>query len=208
MSAGRSNARRAFRPGDFDDAYFERHYGDEPVIDGAEVRARAAFVLAFVDLLGLELTSALDMGCGIGLWRRALADARPDLAYTGVEYAPAMCARYGWQQGSVENFQGPGADLVICQGVLQYLDDRAASRAIETLARLTGVALYLEVLTAWDWKHACDQSATDGDVFLRTGAWYRKRLGSAFIEAGGGVFVQREAGAVFYELEARGLSRR
>ena len=39
------------------------------------------------------------------------------------------------------------SDLVICYDVLQYLDDRAAARAIANLARLTRAALYVSALT-------------------------------------------------------------
>jgi hypothetical protein len=93
------------------------------------------------------------------------------------------------------------ADLVICQGVLQYLDAREARRAVGNLARLTGGALYLEVLTRNDWEENCNQSITDGDVYLRDAAWYRRELSRSFIGCGGGVFVHRKADVVLYDME-------
>jgi hypothetical protein len=93
------------------------------------------------------------------------------------------------------------ADLVVCHGVLQYLDARSARRAIANLARLTGGALFLEALTAEDWEHNCDRSLTDGDVFLRPAAWYRRELARRFTNCGGGVFLAASSPAVLYELE-------
>jgi O-methyltransferase involved in polyketide biosynthesis len=94
-------------------------------------------------------------------------------------------------------------DLVVCQGVLQYLDDRAAARALRNLGQWTRGALYLEALTRRDWRHVCDRQRTDGNVHLRSGAWYRRRLARTFTAAGGGVFLQNAAGASLFELEGQ-----
>jgi len=93
-------------------------------------------------------------------------------------------------------------DLVICQGVLQYLDDRTAARALANLARWTDGVLFLEALTRRDWRENCDRERTDGDVHLRDGAWYRRRLARHFQRCGGGVFVARAAGCSLFELES------
>ncbi len=89
----------------------------------------------------------------------------------------------------------------MCQGVLQYLDDRAAAKALANLARWTDGALYVEALTARDWRHNCDRTRTDGDVHLRPGDWYRRRLARHFLAGGGGVFVSKKSGVTLYELE-------
>jgi len=90
----------------------------------------------------------------------------------------------------------------VCQGVLQYLDDAACSRAIVNLAAACGALLYLELPTAGDLYEVIDPDATDLDVHWRTGAWYRRRLGRHFRAVGGGLYVARAAGLHFYELEA------
>jgi hypothetical protein len=95
------------------------------------------------------------------------------------------------------------ADLVVCQGVLQYLEDAACSRAIVNLAAACGALLYLELPTAGDLDEVIDPDATDLDVHWRTGSWYRRRLGRHFRSIGGGLYVTRAAGLHFYELEAR-----
>ena len=92
--------------------------------------------------------------------------------------------------------------LVICQGILQYLDARQARRAIAKLARLTRGALYLEVLTKADWQHNCDQTITDDQVFLRPGSWYRQVGTPHFVNYGGGLFVPKDSDVVSFELEA------
>jgi len=61
--------------------------------------------------------------------------------------------------------------------------------------------LYLEVLTAEDWRDACDRNATDGQVHRRPAAFYRKRLARNFITLGGGLFAHRDADVVLYALE-------
>ena len=81
------------------------------------------------------------------------------------------------------------------------LDDRDAIRAIDNLGRLCEGALYLEALTERDWRHNCDRTVTDGEVYLRPGSFYRTRLARHFHAVGGGVFVHRRAPVTLFELE-------
>ncbi len=188
----------------FDAAYYARFYGDKATrVSGlADTRKLARFVAGYLDYLDLPVRRVLDAGCGLGRWKLALAEHYPRARYTGLEWSEHLCARFGWQQGSIADYRGRGRyDLIVCQGVLQYLNDRDAERALDNLGRLCRGALYLEVLTAEDWKDACDQRATDGDVHRRPASFYRKRLARRFIAVGGGLFVHRDAGAVLYALE-------
>lgn len=95
-------------------------------------------------------------------------------------------------------------DLVICQDVLQYLTEPAAKQAIKNFHRLCRGALYLQVLTKTDWEQNCDQERTDGDVYKRSGEWYRQRLSTHFTSVGGGVFVSERSDIVLFELESVG----
>ena len=188
----------------FDAAYYARFYGDKATrVSGlADTRKLARFVAGYLDYLDVPVQRVLDAGCGLGRWKLALAEHYPRARYTGLEWSEHLCARFGWQQGSIADYRGRGRyDLIVCQGVLQYLNDRDAERALDNLGRLCRGALYLEVLTAEDWKDACDQRATDGDVYRRPAAFYRQRLARRFIAVGGGLFVHRDAGAVLYALE-------
>ena len=144
----------------------------------------------------------LDVGCGFGLWRDVIGRHHPRATYTGVETSEFLCERFGWVRGSVVDFKARGAfDLVICKDVLQYLPHAAASAAIDNLATLCRGVLYFNLLTREDWEENCDQEATNGEVYLRSGDWYRRRLSRHFIPAGGGVFVSRRSRIILWELE-------
>jgi SAM-dependent methyltransferase len=189
---------------DFDAAYYERFYQDPTtcVLSTESVDRLVDFVCAYLRHLEIEVETVLDLGCGLGLWRAALERHLPDVHYTGVEYSEYLCCQYGWEQGSVVDYRpAEPADLVVCQGVLQYLPARQARAAVRNLARVTAGALYLEVLTRRDWEENCSQDRTDGHVYLRQADWYRRALGKYFIPIGGGLFVPREDPPVLYELE-------
>lgn len=191
-------------PTRFDAAYYRRFYGARRtrVADLAATRRLCQFAVAYLRYLQLPLRTVLDLGCGLGSWRKALAESAPGARYRGVEVSPYLCARFGWQQGSVVDYRSDRTfDLVVCQGVLQYLDDAAAVKAIANLGRLTRGALYLEALTRGDWQQNCDRSVTDGDVHQRPAAWYRTRLRRHFVAVGGGLFLHRTAPATTFELE-------
>ena len=178
----------------FDAAYYRRFYGDPRtrVADRASTDRLVTFVVAYVRFLGLPLRHVLDLGCGHGLWRAALRRRAPRARYHGVEVSAWLCRRFGWQRGSAVDYApGHTFDLVVCQGVLQYLDDRGAAAAIDNLGRLARAALYVEALT-------------DGDVNLRPLDWYRRRLARSFVALGGGLFVRRDAGIATFELETPG----
>ena len=184
----------------FDAAYYDRYYGQLKL--AARVEPLVRFVCAYLDHLGISVEQVLDFGCGQGFWRAPLLRAYPRARYHGIELSEHACEAYGWTRGSVvDHVHEHAGDLVICQGVLQYLTDTQARRAIRNLAHHTRGALYVEALTQGDWDHNCDQSATDGNVHLRPIAWYREQLGRYFYNCGGGVFVPRESDVVIFELE-------
>lgn len=189
--------------------YYRRFYEDPRtrVSDRTAVRKLAEFVAGYLRYLDVPVRAILDIGCGRGHWRAAAAAVWPRAKYHGVEHSAYLCEQLGWTQGSVVDFAPHKAlgtssfDLVVCQGVLQYLDDRDAARAIQNLARWCRGALYLEALTALDWRQNVDRTRTDGDVHLRPGAWYRRHLDRHFTACGGGVFCSKRAGVSLFELE-------
>ena len=188
----------------FDASYYERFYLDPRtrVADTLDVEVQARFVCGYLDYLKLNVRWILDLGCGLGRLRESLLARFPRARYTGVEVSEHLCAELGWVHDSVATFRSRRRyDLVICQDVLQYLDDVEAEQALQNLARHCRGALYFGALTREDWEENCDQSRTDGNGYLREGAWYRDRLAPAFVCAGGGVFVARRAGVVMFELD-------
>lgn len=188
----------------FDADYYRRFYGNAATrsVTPAEVSRQVFFVTAYLRHLRLPVRRILDLGCGLGMMRAPLAEAFPRASYTGVEWSAYLCERLGWTHGSVVDFSARWPfDLVVCHDVLQYLEDAAAARAIDNLARLCRGALYLGVLSREDWERNCDRERTDEQVVLRPARWYRRRFARHFVNAGGGVFLRHEAPVVLWSLE-------
>jgi hypothetical protein len=123
--------------------------------------------------------------------------------YVGIDVSEHACRRWGHVRADIATWRpATPFDLVVCQGVLQYLDDDACAAAIANLATATRAVLYLEVPTTADRVTVIDPEATDLDVHWRPGAWYRRRLGRWFRPAGAGLWVRRDAGVLLYELDA------
>jgi SAM-dependent methyltransferase len=188
----------------FDADFYRRYYFDPSTRvasrDDAE-RLGNAFC-AQLAYLGLPVRRVLDAGCGLGHLRRPVRRFFPRARYIGLEPSEWLCRRHGWTHGTLEGFRARQPfDLVICHDVLQYLDDRAAARAIANLGRLSGAALFVSVLTLEDWRRAADQSRTDRDVRLRPADWYRRRLARTFYPVGGGLLLRRGLRLLLWELE-------
>lgn len=203
----RASGRGARKRRVFDEAYYDRFYRDPAtrVVDTATLRRLGRFVCDYVKHLQIDVERVADLGCGLGAWRDVVASHFPRACYQGVEVSEYLCREYGWTHGSVVDFRAREPfDLIICQGVLQYLGSQDAAKAIRNLNGLCAGALYLEVLTREDWDRNCDQELTDGDVHLRSVDWYRKRLAPGFVNCGGGVFLSRRVESYAYELEKLG----
>jgi SAM-dependent methyltransferase len=211
MTKSKATQARANERKSFGADYYSRYYDNKEtrVSDVSEIRRLATFVAGYLQYLQIPVRSILDIGCGVGNWKTVSKELWPRARYYGVEYSEHLCDQFGWQQGSVTNLNAKAKlgrstfDLVVCQGVLQYLDDRAAATALKNLSKWSDGALYLEALTKKDWRENCDQSVTDGDVYLRSGSFYRERLGKHFQDCGGGVFSSRRAGIALFELEGK-----
>jgi Methyltransferase domain len=191
----------------FDGSYYGRYYGDAKtrVHGAAEVARLCTAVTSLLDWWGAPLGSVLDVGAGVGLWRDWFAEHRPKTAYRSTELSPFACKSYGHEQRDITRWRAKDTfDLVVCQGVLPYIDDAGAEKAIANLAAMTEGFLYLEAITAKDIREVVDMHKTDVKVHGRTGVWYRKRLGEHYIEVGCGLWHRRGASFLFYELERAG----
>ena len=123
---------------DFNQAYYSRFYRRPQTRVGTRRQTGnlAAYTCAFARHVGLPVRNVLDFGCGLGWWKEALRREFPRVRYTGVEISEYLLRKYGWQRGSVSEYRHSNpVDLVICQGVLQYLDRKSCERALENLAR-------------------------------------------------------------------------
>ena len=178
---------------EFDKAYYDRYYKHPATRSVTPLAAarQAGFISGYLRYLEVPVRRILDIGCGLGRVLSAMQDQYPKARTVGVEYSGYICDRYGWQQGSVVDYDSKSPfDLVICNDVLAYLDDKACATAINNLAGLSRSAVFLGVLTKEDWG-LCDQDRTDPDQYLRTKAWYHKRLQRHFVNVGGGLYLKK-----------------
>ena len=192
----------------FDEAYYQRFYFDKKtsVVDPAHVERLGAFVCSYLKYLRVPVRRVLDVGCGIGLWREALAQHFPDASYHGVEFSEHLCGRFGWERGSVVDYRSAEPfDLVICQGVLPYLNPSDLKLALRNLGRLCRGALYVEAVTREDYERdIIDDELTDPRLFRHRAELYRRGLSEGFTELGGGVWLSRQAEVPLFELECAG----
>lgn len=190
----------------FGEAYYRRFYGAPGRVHGAqEIGLLAQGVVSYAAWLGVGLTHVLDVGAGPGYWRDWFKQRRPDVVYRSTDVSAYACEKYGHEQRDISAWRAEEKfDLVVCQGVLQYLADDACARAIENLGAMCQGLLYLEAITQLDLETVVDRKRTDLAIHGRTGAWYRDRLRKDFRQVGAGLWSARVGGPDFYELEAAG----
>lgn len=173
----------------YDRAYFDKWYRhpQHRVKSRVELERQVAFVLRTAEfVLGRPVRSILDVGCGEGQWRAALAVHRPRLHYTGVDPSEYAVARYGARRGlllgGIEDLDTlplrASYDLVVCCGMLNYLDASALPRGLGQVARRTGGMAYLELFTREDAFEGDTQWPTP-----RPARWYRAVLRAAGLSA-------------------------
>lgn len=187
--------------------YFDRFYESKAtrVYGEREIARLARGVTGMIGWFGGDLRSVLDVGAGTGLWRDWFAAHKKDVRYVSTDVSAYACERYGHQQRDIARWRGRERfNLVVCQGVLQYLTDDDAAHAIENIAAMCRGFLYFEVITARDLIEVCDTSRTDVAVHARPGDWYRARLREHFTTLGCGLHYRKGGPLVFYELERAG----
>jgi SAM-dependent methyltransferase len=145
----------------YDAQYFERWYRRSDVGVGARefVGRKVRLAVAATEyLLGRELASVLDIGCGEGTWRAHVKQLRPRASYTGVDGSAYAVKRYGRTRnlrlgdvGKLERLDLAGPfDLVVCADVLHYVPTAAARRGLAVMHGLCGGVAFLEAFTSAD----------------------------------------------------------
>jgi SAM-dependent methyltransferase len=180
----------------YDRGYFDKWYRHPAhrVKSRSELARQVAFVLATTEwVLGRPVRSVLDVGCGEGQWRNALRAHRPRLLYHGVDPSEYAVARYGrtrqLQLGGIEDLATlplrAQYDLVVCCGMLNYLQPDALTNGLRQVADRTGGVAYLELFT--------DGDAFEGDTNWpapQSARWYRGQLRRAgLVPIGGQCYV-------------------
>ncbi|MDQ6612311.1 MAG: class I SAM-dependent methyltransferase [Gemmatimonadota bacterium] len=172
--------------GAYNRAYFDKWYRNpiHRVKSAALLSRQVGFVLHAAEwVLGRQVRSVLDVGCGEANWRQPLRRIRPALRYTGVDPSAYAVQRFGKrrniQLGSIENLSelllDSSFDLVVCCGMLNYVPADTLAAGLRAVAARTGGMAYLEIFT--------ERDATEGDTSWpapKSAAWYR----SAFSAAG------------------------
>jgi hypothetical protein len=191
----------------FDARYYRRYYGSPTTrVHGAkEVSRLCTAVTSLLDWWGHPVASVLDVGAGVGLWRDWFRVHRPKTRYRSTEVSEYACETYGHERRDITRWRDHETfDLVVCQGVLPYLDDAGCTRAIANLAAMTRGFLYLEAVTKRDLANVVDGARTDVAVHARSGEFYRRRLARRFDAVGAGLWAKKGARVLFYELETSG----
>ncbi len=164
----------------YDAAYFEKWYRSSThrVRTAAEFSRQVDFVLHLTEwVLQRKVRRVLDVGCGEGQWGIALKRRRPRVHYVGVDPSAWAITTHGKKRGllhgSIADLEtvlptGDTYDLVLCVGMLNYLDPATLRRGLrQVAARSAGVA-YLELFAKGD--------EYEGDTDWprpRPAAWYR-----------------------------------
>jgi hypothetical protein len=188
----------------FDEAYYHRFYESPKtrVVSPDDHAALAEFVFAFARWNQVEIKSVLDIGAGTGLWKQWVEKNLKGVQYTGTEVSVAMCKKHGFLQRDIARWRDRKKhDLIICQGVLQYLPDPDVAPAVANIASMSRGLVYLEITTRADLREVCDTTRTDVDIFVRNGSYYRGILSKHLVNIGAGLWWVKDRPIPFYELE-------
>jgi hypothetical protein len=190
----------------FDRDYFERFYGGESRVYGEEqIDQLCRGLTGFIEFVGAPLSTVLDAGAGTGMvrdWFRARG-----VTVRSCDVSEYACKTYGHEQRDLATWcEAAQFDLIVCYGVLAYLDDESVGKAIDNLAQMSSGFLYVNVTTDEDvFFGTVDEAHSDLDgMQLRPASFYRERLGVHWVEAGLGLFYRRTAPLRLRSLERRG----
>jgi SAM-dependent methyltransferase len=188
----------------FDEAYYHRFYESPKtrVISPEEHANLAEFVFAFARFNKVELKTVLDIGAGVGLWKQWIEKHEKGISYTGTEVSQPMIKKYKFLHRDIARWRDRKKyDLIICQGVLQYLPDPDVAPAVANIAAMAKGLAYIEITTRADLRENCDTTRTDADIFVRNGSYYRGILSKHLINVGAGLWWPKDRPTPFFELE-------
>jgi 2-polyprenyl-3-methyl-5-hydroxy-6-metoxy-1,4-benzoquinol methylase len=188
----------------FDASYFRRYYESRRsrVYGSEQIAHLARGVTGFVQWFGGEIDRVLDVGAGVGLWADWFRGNMPGVRYRSIDVSEYACSKYGHERRDISTWRGREKfDLIVCQGVLPYLDDAPCAKAIANMAAMCRGLLYVEAITARDLRDVCDRTRTDVGVHARTAAFYRRLLATYFEPLGCGLHHVKGGDKLFYDLE-------
>ena len=181
----------------YDQRYFDKWYRNPRyrVKTAHELARQVAFVVGATEhMLGRTVRSVLDVGCGEGNWLAPLRRMRPRIQYTGIDRSEYAVKRFGASRnirlGTIDSLDRlrlrERYDLVLCVGMLNYLDSTQLARGLGQVYDRAGGIAYLEIFTGADRGVFGDTMGAE----LRSPAWYRARLRAArFVSCGMHLYV-------------------
>jgi SAM-dependent methyltransferase len=174
----------------YDRSYFDHWYRSRArVVTPHSLRRKVHLAVSSAEfVLGREIRSVLDVGCGEAPWRALLRRMRPEIKYTGVDSSEYVVRRYGAKrqirQGSVGTLDRVGLrgpfDLIVCADVLAYVPREDLRRGLRSMSKMLRGVAYIEAYITSDdmigdmegWHH-------------RTEATYRRAFADAGLKACG-----------------------
>ena len=177
---------------DYDQRYFDKWYRNPRyrVKTPQELARQVAFVVSAAEhILGRVIQTVLDVGCGEGNWLAPLRRLRPRIQYTGVDSSEYVVSRFGASRnirlGTIDSLDRMRLrkeyDLILCVGMLNYLDPAQLRTGLAHLYELASGVVYLELFTSADRGVFGDTRGTR----LRSPSWYRARIREArFLSCG------------------------
>jgi SAM-dependent methyltransferase len=172
-------------PKKYDEAYFHRWYRDPRtrVSSDRALERKVHVALSTAEyMLGRQVRTVLDIGCGEGRWYVALKRLRRGIEYLGLDpgdYAVrAFGASRNVRQGSFGTLkalrlQGP-YDLIVCADVLQYVPTPHLAAGLREIRRLLGGVAYLEAYASED-----DMEGDMEGWHFRSAVEWRRHFGDA-----------------------------
>lgn len=164
----------------YDQTYFNRWYRDptDRVATRESLVRKIRMAVSVTEfLIGRELRSVLDVGCGEAPWQPILKRLRPNARYVGVDSSEYVIERFGAERnirhgslgtlGSIKSLRK--SDLVVCADVLQYIDTAEIERGLRAIRKLSGGVAYIEAFTAED-----NMVGDDVDWHHRSAAEYQR----------------------------------
>ena len=176
----------------YDKRYFDKWYRHPRyrVKSPDELARQVAFVLSAAEyVLGRQVRTVLDVGCGEGNWLGPLRKRRPAIQYTGVDASEYAVRRFGARRnirlGTIDDLDRvrlrKDYDLILCVGMLNYLEPAELDRGLDHVYERSSGLVYLELFTSTDRGVFGDTKGTR----LRSPGWYRARLRKArFVSCG------------------------
>jgi len=179
-------------PRHYDQRYFDKWYRNPRyrVKSPQELARQVALVVGTTEyILGRTLQTVLDVGCGEANWLAPLRRLRPRIQYTGVDSSEYVVSRFGASRnirlGTIDSLDRMRLrkeyDLILCVGMLNYLDSAQLRTGLAHLYELANGVVYLELFTSADRGVFGDTRGTH----LRSPSWYRARIREArFLSCG------------------------